>query len=427
MELADVDLFDLDRFQAQEHHEMFELLRREAPVFRSVTPIGVPLWHITRWADVRDANRNTALFSSEENGVTLHRAVRSPEEGDEVGDAMNGKMMLTTDPPRHTRYRRLVSRGFTPRMIGQLEELLAWRTSRIIDNVIERGECELVSDVAAELPLQAIADFVGVEQVDRRKMFEWSNAMIGVDDPNLGSPTEAVEAAAELFGYSRRLAEFKKENPGEDIFTVLVNTQDEDDGLTDEEIDMFFLLLSVAGNETTRNATAHGMLALIEHPEEMAKVASFLDDDAKMDQAIDEVVRWGTPVSHFSRTATEDTVIGGQEIAAGEQVVLWHCSSNRDAEAFENPFEFRVDRTPNEHTGFGGGGAHYCLGANLAKLELRLIIRELVRRMPDLRLDGEVLRLRSNFINGINEMPVRFTPGERLDLPCPEGVDPSYL
>jgi cholest-4-en-3-one 26-monooxygenase len=425
MNLDDVDLFDLDRFRAQEHHEMFKVLREEAPVYTTRQRAEEPLTHhLSRWTDVREVNRDTELWSSEVDGVTMFR--ESSGEAD-ASNNMNGHMMLTTDPPKHTRYRRLVSKGFTPRMIGRLESLLEWRTHHIIDQVIEKGSCEFVEDIASELPLQAIADFVGVPQEDRKKMFEWSNAMIGIDDPNVSSRDGADSAAAELYMYSRGLSEEKKACPMDDVFSVLVATQEEEDGLTDLEIDMFFMLLTVAGNETTRNATAHGMHALIEHPEQMAKMKTFANDDDKLMVAIDEVVRWGTPVTHFTRTATADTELRGVKIAKGEKVVLWHCSSNRDDEGFEDPFTFDIERTPNDHTGFGAGGAHYCLGANLAKIELKLVLREILNRMPDISLAGEPERLRSNFINGINTMPVQFTPGPRLDLPAPEGVHPAFL
>jgi len=427
MDLDDVDLFDLDAFQREEHHAMFKVLRAQDPVHHSLSPNGTPLWHLTKLDDVREVNRDPGLFSSEVDGVTLHNAMREESDGEDMGAAMNGHMMLTTDPPKHTRYRRLVSKGFTPRMINRLEELLAWRSSRIVDQVIGRGECELVEGIASELPLQAIADFVGVPQCDRRKMFDWSNAMIGADDPAVSNPEAATAAAAELYMYSRYLVDEKKKCPADDIFSVLVGTQAEPDGLSDTEIDLFFMLMAVAGNETTRNATAHGVLALLQHPEQMQKLQSTVHDDDKFLIAIDEMVRWGTPVTHFSRTATADTEIRGRQIKANDTLVLWHASANRDEEAFDQPEVFDIERFPNEHTSFGGGGAHFCLGANLARIELKLIIREIVTRMPDLELDGEVVRLRSNFIHGINKLPVRFTPGPQLDRPAPEGIDPAFL
>lgn len=401
--LDDVDLLDADVFQRNEHHEVFTLLRREAPVFWQDDPRGGGFWNITRHEDLKRVNRDTELFSSEAGGISIWDAGDQAVEGDE-GPDMRGLNMLYTDPPKHTRYRRLVSKGFTPRMIGLLEQYLDNRSTTIVDHVIERGECDFVTDLAAELPLQAIAEIMGVPQEDRRLLFEWSNEMIGMDDPEYeGDPSAA---AMQLYAYSHQLAAERAVDPQDDIITKLINAEIDGDRLSELEVDMFMLLLSVAGNETTRNATAHGMYALLTHPEQMEILIN--DLDGTMETAVDEIIRWASPVLHFRRTATADTEIGGQKIAAGDKVVMWHVSANRDETAFEDPFRFDVRRTPNDHVAFGGGGAHYCLGANLARAELRLIFKEILSRLTDMELTGEPQRLRSNFIGGIKHLPVKW-------------------
>ena len=402
--IDDIDLLDPDAFRAGRHHEWFRVLRREDPVHWHDEPDGPGFWNVTRHADLVATNRDAAAFSSAE-GTNI------PDLDETSAGARD--LMLNMDPPRHTRYRLLVNRGFTPRVIGKLEVALAERTTRIVDAVSERGACEFVTDVAAELPLQAIADLMGVPQHDRTKLFEWSNRLIGFDDPEFqGSREAGLAAAAEMYLYANELAAARRAEPRDDIVTTLLQSEIDGEQLSEEEFDMFFLLLAVAGNETTRNATAWGMQALIEHPDEYAKLAE--DPARHLDTAVEEILRWATPVLHFRRTATVDTQIGGQPIAAGDKVVMWHISANRDEQVFDDPFRFDIERTPNDHIAFGGGGPHFCLGANLARLELRLIFRELVTRIPDMSLAGDVDVLRSNFIGGIKRMPVRFTPGPRV-------------
>jgi cholest-4-en-3-one 26-monooxygenase len=402
MELSDVDLLDPDAFRLGRHHDMFRVVRAEDPVFWTEEPGGDGFWSITRHADLITVNRDAHVFSSAEKGISIPDV---PPEG-----AMVREMMLYMDPPRHTRYRLLVNKGFTPRMIGLLETHLRHKATSIVDNVAERGQCDFVTDIAAELPLQAIAELMGVPQDDRRKLFDWSNRMIGADDPEFQKDTQNMEAAndaaTELFVYSHSLAELRRDEPQDDIISRLLGAEIEGDRLSELEFDMFFLLLAVAGNETTRNATAHGMKALIDHPEQFDKLRANPD---LLPSAIEEVLRWATPVMHFRRTALEDYELGGKVIRKGDKVVMWHISANRDETVFDDPFRFDIERSPNEHIAFGGGGPHFCLGANLARMELRLIFAELVNRLPDLALDGEVEYLRSNFIGGIKHMPVRYT------------------
>lgn len=387
---------------------MFTTLRREDPVHWTDEPEGPGFWSITKHADLVAVNRDTEGFSSEVGGVNI-------AELNVVDSAfdMRGQMMLMTDPPRHTRYRLLVNKGFTPRMIGLIESHLRYRAELIVDGVIETGRCEFVTELAAELPLQAIAEIMGVPHEERHLLFDWTNKMVGADDPEYiseGDGDDATSAAAELYMYATKLREDRASEPRDDIVTKLINAEIDGDRLTEAEFDMFILLLAVAGNETTRNATAHGMHALLTHPDQFDALKG---DLSLLPSAVEEIVRWATPVLHFRRQATRDAMIGGTAIKAGDKVVMWHISANRDEDAFDDPFSFDIRRDPNEHVGFGGGGAHFCLGANLARMELRLIFEEIATRMGDMQLDGDVERLRSNFIGGIKHMPVTFTPGVR--------------
>ncbi len=410
MTLADVDLLDLDAFVAGRHHAMFEVLRREDPVHWSDEPDGPGFWSVTKHADLQTVNRDTSTWSSQLGGT--QRLDPDPSDGFDT----RGVLLLDSDPPTHTRYRRLVNKGFTPRMIGLLEQHLRYRAELIVDDVIERGGCEFVTDLAAELPLQAIAEIMGVPQEDRRLMFEWSNAMIGAQDPEYqdpDNPDRPLQAAGEIFAYANALAAQRRDDPRDDIVTTLINAEIEGERLSELEFDMFMLLLTVAGNETTRNATAAGMHALFQHPDQLADLLEHLDDADHVSVAIDEILRWATPVLQFRRTATTDAVIRGQQIRAGEKVLIWHISANRDEEVFEDPFRFDLRRRPNEHVAFGGGGAHYCLGANLAKLELEIIFGEVLRRMPDIAAAGPAEMLRSNFIGGVKHLPVTYSPGSR--------------
>ena len=300
-------------------------------------------------------------------------------------------------------------------MIGMLEKYLEHRAILIVDNIIERGSCDFVVDLASELPLQAIAEIMGVPQEDRMMLFDWSNRMIGLDDPEYATEDNA-SAMVELYSYVNQLGKERANDPREDIITKLINSEIEGDKMSELEFDMFMVLLTVAGNETTRNTTSWGMWALMQNPDQYAALAG--DIDGKIDQAIEEILRWATPVYHFRRTAMDDTVIGDKEIKKGDKVVMWHISADRDEEVFDDPYQFNIDRFPNEHIAFGGGGQHFCLGANLARMELKLIFKEILERIPDMSLAGNVDILRSNFIGGIKHMPVNFTAGARRN-PAP--------
>lgn len=401
-----VDLLDLDAFQRLEHHEMFKRLRAEAPMYWTDIPGAQGFWSVSRHKDLIGVNRDTGMYSSETGGVSI----LTPEEYEGAGGGTDprGLMMLYMDPPKHTRYRLLVNKGFTPRMIGLIEQYLQHRAILIVDNIIERGSCDFVDDLAAELPLQAIAEIMGVPQEERRMLFDWSNRMIGMDDPEYAN-NDGAEASMELFLYSNNLAKARRDDPRDDIVTKLINAEIDGDRLSEIEFDMFMMLLTVAGNETTRNTTSWGMWALMQNPEQYAALRN--DIDGKLDHAIEEILRWATPVYHFRRTANEDTEIAGQEVKANDKVVIWHTSANRDESVFDDPFRFDIERWPNEHIAFGGGGPHFCLGANLARMELKLIFREILERIPDMKMVSEPSLLRSNFIGGVKHMPVTYTPG----------------
>ena len=400
MQLSEVDLLDPDVFRTGRHHEMFRVLRAEDPIHWSDEPDGSGFWSITRHADLITVNRDAAVFSSAEQGISIPDIT---PEGEMVRE-----MMLYMDPPRHTRYRLLVNKGFTPRMIGLLEAGLRTKCRLIVDNVVEQGSCDFVIDIASELPLQAIAELMGVPPEDRHKLFDWTNRMIGIDDPEFeGDRESAGEAATELYLYANSLASEKRGKPLDDIISRLLDAEIDGDRLSETEFDMFFMLLAVAGNETTRNATSHGMKALLDHPDQFADLRA---DRSLLDGAIEEILRWATPVLHFRRTALADYQLGDTLIRKGDKVVMWHISANRDEAVFDDPFRFDIRRSPNDHIAFGGGGPHFCLGANLARMELHLIFTEILDRLGDMQLDGDVEYLRSNFIGGIKHMPVRYTP-----------------
>jgi cholest-4-en-3-one 26-monooxygenase len=406
VDLPTIDLYDRSRYVEGVPHEWFEALRRESPVHWHEEPLGPGFWAVTRYDDVVEVNREWQRFSSNRGGTLI-------DDLDPAALAQQQLMMLNMDPPLHTRYRLLINKGFTPRMVAKLEAAMATRSRAIVDSICEQGTCDFVTDVAAELPLQVIADILGVPQEDRHLVFDWSNRLVGAADPEYQAGEEhAMNAAMELYAYAHDLAARRRESPRDDIVSILLRAEVEDHTLSELELDMFFLLLSVAGNETTRNGIAHGMLALIEHPGERQRL---IDDPSLIAPGVEEMLRWGTPVMHFRRTAACDTSIGGHPVAEGDKVVIWYISANRDDAVFADPYRFDVSRDPNPHVSFGGGGPHFCLGANLARMEMNIMFAELLRRLPDMELAGPVQRLQSNFINGIKHLPVSFTPARPSD------------
>ena len=401
MQLSDVNLYDPDGYVRQFPHEMFTVLRKESPVFWQEEPegMGPGYWAITKYDDVMLVSRDASLFSSFERTCM-------PYELDDEKLARSRMNMLHMDPPHHTELRKLVNKGFTPRMINALEEHLRDYARGVVDKALADGpDVDFVEQIAAELPLLTIAEIMGVPQEDREKLFHWSNQLIGFDDPEYqNTPEEAEVAIGQMWAYANELGERKRENPVNDVVSKLVTAVEDDRSLSPLEFNMFFVLLGVAGNETTRNAISGGMLAFFEHPEQWQRLR---DDRSLIGKAVEEMLRWVTPVIQFRRTAMQDTEIRGQRIAKGDKVIMFYPSANRDEDVFTDPFAFDIGRDPNPHIAFGGGGPHFCLGAHLARLEMKVMFEELVDRLPRIELIGDVRRLRSNFINGIKEMPVK--------------------
>jgi cholest-4-en-3-one 26-monooxygenase len=404
VDLSEIDLME-DAWATAVPQEAFATLRREAPVFwHDIDGEKAPgFWAVTSHAGVREVSRDVATYSSERMGTFI--ADPTPE-----GLAAMRMTLLNMDPPRHNRYRRLVTRGFTPRVIRRIEDQIEQNAVQIVDQVCERGEIDFVQDVAVEMPAQMICDMIGVPSEDRKQIVDWTNTMVGFDDPYWRNTPEAGEvAAASIYAYCDGLAEERRRNPQDDIMSILVNADVDGEQLDQNELNMFFVILAVAGNETTRNLITHSIQALIDHPEARRTLE---DDPTLWDSAVEEFLRWGTSIHNFRRTATRDTVLQGQEISEGDKVVVYYASANFDEAVFDDPFTFAVDRDPNDHLTFGGGGEHFCLGANLARAEIKAMVREFITRCPDVEPAGEPLRMRSDFINGVNHMPVRFTPSE---------------
>ncbi len=411
MNLSDVNLNDLDVFESGCPHEMFATLRREAPVFWQEEPGGPGYWAITKYDDLKYISRHPKQFSNERRGVMLR-------EPDPNTVAFQQQIMLSMDPPRHHQYRSLVNKAFTPRMVNNLRPRIRQMCVEIVDRVIEKGECDFVEDLAAPLPMLVICELMGIPEEDRRHVYDIGNKMVGFDDPEYhadGKPldmtldenSDGTKYAAEMFLYAAKLREKAIAHPGEDLATALVNAEIEGRKLTPEEFNFFFLLLLIAGNETTRTVTSNGMNSLLDHP---GQLDTLKKDLSLLDSAVEEILRFSPAVHSFRRTTTETVEVRGQELPENSKLILWYPSANRDEDAFADPEKFDIRRSPNDHVAFGYG-EHYCLGANLARMELQEIFRELVTRIDGMERTGPLRRLRSNFINGVKEMQVKFTPG----------------
>ncbi|HEY1989443.1 MAG TPA: cytochrome P450 [Acidimicrobiales bacterium] len=411
IDFNDIDLTDSKHFVDGVPHDWFTFLRHNAPVWWHEEADGPGFWAVTSYNECVAVNRDYEHFSSADKATFIW-------ELDEENLAQLQLLMLNMDPPLHTRYRRLVNKGFTPRMINQLHDRIHAATDRIIDNVIESGTAEFVTDIAAELPLVVIAELLGVPHEDRHRMFDWSNRMIGNQDAEYQKSAEGAEAAEaaqlasmELYAYASQLFGQKRADPKDDLMSVLTQVEMEGEKLSDLELELFFLLLTVAGNETTRNLISGAMVAFFDNLEQWELLQR---DRSLLPSAVEEMLRYVSPVMNFRRQTTAPFELGGQKIGADEKVVFFHVSGNRDETVFENPHAFDITRDPNPHIAFGGGGPHFCLGANLARMEIRVMFEHLLDRMPDIRLNGEVERLQSQFISGVKHIPVAFTPSARV-------------
>ena len=416
MTLDEIDLSDL-AFWARplgEWDAAFSLLRREpSPPFYAEPDLGwvetgPGYYALTRHADIVEASRMPEVFSSAQGATSI------PDTPTEFLEFFGS--MINLDDPRHARLRRIVSRGFTPRMIQKLEEDVQLAAARIVDDVIDRGGCDFVTEVAARLPLKIICDMMGIPERDYRSVFERSNVILGAQDPEYvpdqgDVPTALLTAGAELSELVQDLGRRRVEDPTDDLTSSLVNANIDGERLTTQELGSFFILLVVAGNETTRNAISHGLRLLTEHPEQRDLWVS--DFERHVATAVEEIVRVASPVIWMRRTLTRDAELNGHTFAEGDKVLLMYWSGNRDESVFDDPYSFDITRSPNPHIGFGGPGPHYCLGAHLARREITVMFRELLRRLPDIHASGEPARLQSSFINGIKHLPCAFTPGGR--------------
>jgi len=378
----------------------------EEPVVPPESPIpqGSGTWILSRHAEVLEASRNPEIFSSAD-GITI---LDSPPEFNEFFQSM-----IAMDDPRHARLRRIVSAGFTPRMLKRLEDSVQQTASGIVDDVCARGEVDFVVDVAAALPLKIVCDLMGIPESHYQEVFDCSNVILGASDPEYVPPggdilSAIFNAALTLQGIMEEVAESKKGMDSDDLTTALVNAKIEDDQLSPSDIAGFFILLVVAGNETTRNAIGWGLKYLTDNPDQRQIWTN--DFEAVAPTAVEEIVRLSSPVTYMRRTATIDTVLGGQEIKEGDKVCMFYLSANRDEDVFQDPYRFDVLRQPNNHVGFGGPGPHFCLGAHLARREITVMFRELFKRLPDIEAAGEPEVLAASFIHGVKHLPATFTP-----------------
>src|SRR5215211_1018441 len=399
--LETIDLSDHDAFVDAVPYEWFRTLRRESLVYFNPEPDGPGFYAVTRYHDIRKVHRHTEIYSSEIGGTSLEDLDEEQLEA--------RKSMIDMDPPRHDELRGLIARRFTPRAVQVWEDAVRTVTDRVLDRALEQEEFDFVEEISSEIPMQVFAEILGVPQEDRRHIIELGDRLLGNQDPEYFVPPDpshrllpfSSPAALEMFEFGRKMAAARRKDPGNDIITQLAF-----EPLTQREFDVYFVLLATAGNETTRHTITHGLLGLLEHPEELARLR---EDPSLGRSAAEEMLRWATPVHHFRRTAAVDTELAGTEIKAGDKVTTWFVSGNRDGSVFEDPDRFDVGRSPNPHLAFGPGGIHHCMGAHLAKMEVRIAFEELLARTDRIELTGTPERLRSNFFNGIKRLPVRVT------------------
>ena len=407
VELDQVNISEPDFWSApREHREsVFAALRRDAPVkfFPEIPlanfPIGPGYWALTKHEDIWHVSRNPQLFCS---GKGSNIADLTTELNEFFGS------MISMDDPKHVRLRSIVARGFTPKEISRIEEYVRVKARTVVDEVIEKyndREFDFVGNIAAPFPLQIICEMMGIPKSDERQILDWTNVILGAGDPDFGGSLEnLINVALEIFAYAQALGEDRLKTSRDDLTSVMMHSEVDGERMSPQEFGSFFILLVVAGNETTRNAISHGMLELTHHPDQRATWFNNFETNTK--NSVEEIVRWASPVIHFRRTATADTEIRGVKIAAGEKVVMWYNSGNRDEDVYPDPYKFDLSRPSGPaQIGFGAGGPHFCLGANLARREISVLFDEIRRRLPDLQVTGEPEYLRSNFINGIKRMP----------------------
>jgi cholest-4-en-3-one 26-monooxygenase len=404
---TDFDPTEPDLFLDGRPNEEFKALRTTEPVrwvpqgpeaaAGFVDEGAAGYWAVTRHEDISTVSKNGKDFSTSVNGAIIRFAPDMTREQVEL----QGVMMINQEDPGHANLRRIISRGFTPRAVASLHDALAEAARRIAEEAREKGAGCFVEDIASELPLQAIADLLGVPQEDRRKLFHWSNQMLSYDDPEIEGDPEA--ASVEILDYFLPIAEDRKANPRDDIVTKLVTAGEDGEGLTSDEFGFFVILLTVAGNETSRNSITHGMKAFFDHPDQWE-----LYKKERPETAVDEIIRWATPVNVFQRTALDDVQLGDVLVKKGQRVGIFYGSGNFDEEVFADPCSFDIMRDPNPHLAFGGHGAHYCIGANLARLTVGLMFNAIADAIPDIAPVAEPRRLRHSWINGIKEMQVRY-------------------
>ncbi len=423
----DINLANPEVFERAEAHELLRVLRNEDPVhWNPGGPRNNDFWSLTKYEDVLFVSRHPELFISSKGiaGSGLRPEIIADlmkDPATAVAATGGGNVsIITMDPPRHVKMRRLVNKGFTPRAVNAMEPEIRRITNEILDTIASRGECDFVVDVAAQLPLAVICGMMGLEREHWPLMFELTNKVLGSGDPEYqaevpederGSAQAAMLTAQagrmKMMGFFKEVMDDRRVNPREnDLVTILLEAEVDGEKLTEMDILAFCFLLILAGNETTRNAISGGLLVLSEHPQEKARL---LNDMSLMESAIEEILRWTSPLHHMSREATADVEIRGKTIKAGERVLMWYPSANRDEDLFEDPYRFDITRTPNDHLAFGIG-EHFCLGAGFARKELTVMFEELLTRFPDIEVSGPPERLRSNFINGIKHLPVTFTP-----------------
>jgi cytochrome P450 len=395
------DLIDPQTFADGPPHALFDELRGDPPADSGLGPEGNRLWAVCSYAAIAAASRDTETFSSYAAGIFPHSDQVNPLD-------VNRQLLLFKDPPQHTKYRKILQTAFVPRSVAAIEGRVREIVTGVLDAVVEAGRCDFVTDVAVPIPLRVLAELMGLPDADVPKLEDWTARIEAAQQSP--EPAQATPVLGEMAAYLAEQIAAQKGAGGDTLVTTLAAAEVDGESLTDAEILVFFALLVFAGNDTTRNTMSGGMLALLEHPDQLELLRA---EPERIETAVEEILRWTSVVNYFCRTATTDTELAGRPIAAGEKVMLWYPAGSRDPDVNDNPETFDVTREESAHMAFGGGGRHFCLGAGLARLELRVTFEEVLRRMGDLRLAGEPQRLRSNWANGLTSLPITFTPSTK--------------